>query len=320
MKCFGVWNAVFGAESAATGDDELADVISFGGDVVIGEKGQALVPFREFVAETGAEVAGRAFGAISAVGVDDLVDLLADIDDAGNFGPAGEVVFFLNRSWGVAKGDLLRKVVGAAGHPAGGLDGAGDCVVVGVFFIMGPGIPADYSVGFEGANEKDKAANDFIEGDVGHAMVVVIEVEVTLAAEDASDFGVIAFIAKDVFADGAGGAEARRVTHIVIGGADEVTGVALLNEFGDGAGGGERDVVGMSLDGEEDLALMGLASGGSFENGRSLLCEQRRGEEAREELAAAHGGIISIHGLGGRLLWILPNILPSCPLPLQVPT
>ena len=125
MEGFGVFDAVFFTEGAAAGDDEFADVVAFGGDVVVAEEGEALVAFGEVVAEAGAEVAGGAFGAVGAVGVDYLFDLIGDVDDAGDFGAAGEVVFVFDGLGGVAHGDLFGEIVGAAGHPGGGFDGAG---------------------------------------------------------------------------------------------------------------------------------------------------------------------------------------------------
>ncbi len=90
-------------------------------------------------------------------------------------------------------------------------------------------------------------------------MVVVVQIEVGFAAEDARDFIGVALVAEDVVADGAGGAEAGGIAHIVVGGAYEVAGVAFFDELGDGAGGHERNVIGVGLHGEEDFSLMGPA-------------------------------------------------------------
>ena len=294
MEGFGVGDTVLGAEGAGAGEDELADVVAVGGDVVVSEEGEALFALGEFLAEARAEVAGGSFGAVGAVSVDDFVDLAADVDDAGDLGTAGEIVFLLDGFGGVAEGDLFREIVGAAGHPAGRFDGAGGGVVVGVFFVVGPGVPADDGVGFEGADEEDEAADDFVEGDVGHAVVVVVEVEVAFAAEDAGDLGVVAFVAEYMFADGAGGAEARGISHIVIGCPYEVSGIALFDQLSYCTRGRERDIVGVGLDGEEDLAFVGLAGDRAFEKwaGGGLLSESAAGEESGDKTAPEHAGII----------------------------
>ena len=101
-------------------------------------------------------------------------------------------------------------------------------------------------------------------------MVVVVQIEVALAAEHARDLVVVPLVAEDVVADGAGRAEAGRIAHIVVGGADEVAGVAFFDQLGDGAGGHERNVVGVGLDGEQDLSLMGLAGIGALQRPRRV--------------------------------------------------
>ena len=99
----------------------------------------------------------------------------------------------------------------------------------------------------------------FVERDIAHAVVVVVQVEVAFAAENARHFGGVALVAEHVLADGAGRAEAGGIAHVVVGRADQVAGVALFDQLGDGARGEERDVVGVRLEREQDFSLVGLA-------------------------------------------------------------
>jgi hypothetical protein len=133
--------------------------------------------------------------------------------------------------------------------------------VVGILFIVSPRIPGNDGVHFQQADEEDQSPDELVEGDVAHAVVVVVEIEVALAAEDSGDFGVVAFIAKDVLADGACGAESRGVAHVVVGAADEVAGVALFDELGDGTCRKERDVVRVGLAGQQHFSFVRLAGG-----------------------------------------------------------
>ena len=51
-----------------------------------------------------------------------------------------------------------------------------------------------------------------------------------------------------------------RSSHIVVGHAHEITGVAFVEKFGDGPGSEYRDVIGVRLNGNQDLASMRLSS------------------------------------------------------------
>ncbi len=48
--------------------------------------------------------------------------------------------------------------------------------------------------------------------------------------------------------------------------ADQVAGVTLFDQLGDGAGGRERDVIGMRLEREQDFSLVGLARVGTLQH------------------------------------------------------
>lgn len=286
MEGFGILEAVAFAEFAVAGEDEFLDVVAVGGGIVVAEQGEFEIAFGEFGAEAGTVCAGRPFGDVGAVGFHLFIDDAGDVDDAGDFGAAGEVIL-VGDGVGLESGnELFGVVVGAAGHPASGFDGAGGHVMIGVFFVVGPGIPADDGVGLEGSDEEDEAAEEFIEGGAAHLMVAVVEIELVFEAEDRDEFGVVILVAEDVIADGAWGAESGGVAHVVVGGTDEVAGVSLFDEFGDGAGGTEGDIVGVRLDGEEDFAAMGHAGVGAFDDGLVLLgADDLGGERARDEFA-----------------------------------
>src|SRR4029078_6057467 len=55
-----------------------------------------------------------------------------------------------------------------------------------------------------------------------------------------------------------------RSSHIVVGHAHEITGVAFVEKFGDGTGSEYTYVVGVRLNGNQDLAGMRLSLGGPF--------------------------------------------------------
>ncbi len=145
--------------SRACGEVEFLDVVAVGGEVVVAEQGEALIAFGEFGAEAGAGVAAGSFGDVGANGVDALIDLAADVDDAGDFGTAREVVLVLDGFGFEPGGEVLGEIVGAAGHPTGGFDGFGDRVVIGVLLVVAPGVPADDGIGLHEADEEDEAAD-----------------------------------------------------------------------------------------------------------------------------------------------------------------
>ena len=97
VEGFGVFDAVFLAQLAAAGEDELLDVVAVGGHVVVAEERQLLAAAGQLGPQLRAVRAGRAFRAVGAIGVDHLIDDAADIDDAGDLGPAGVVVLVLHR-------------------------------------------------------------------------------------------------------------------------------------------------------------------------------------------------------------------------------
>ena len=78
---------------------------------------------------------------------------------------------------------------------------------------------------------------------------------------------VVAFIAERVFGDRPGRAEARGIAHIVIGGAHQVTGVALLDQLGHSARGQKRNIVRMRLECEQHLSLVRPAFGRALQDG-----------------------------------------------------
>lgn len=84
-------------------------------------------------------------------------------------------------------------------------------------------------------------------------------------------------VPKHVVADGSHRAQAGRIAHIIVSGADEVASIALFDQFDYRARRRERDIIGMSLKYEKYFPFMGLARGGAFKKnsagrrGRMLL-------------------------------------------------
>ena len=96
------------------------------------------------------------------------------------------------------------------------------------------------------------------------------------AAEDPRHLGVVALVAQHVVADGARrarGPAASPMSSLVA--PNQVSGVALFDQLGDRARGGERDVVGVGLDRQQYLAAVRLAGGGALQNARPAA--RRRG-------------------------------------------
>ena len=103
-------------------------------------------------------------------------------------------------------------------------------------------------------------------------MVVVVQVEVGFAAEDARDLVVVALVAEHVLADGAGRAEAGGIAHVVVGRADEVAGVAFFDQLGDRA---RRRRAGCRRSGpaaRAGLSLVGLARVGALQHNAGWGC------------------------------------------------
>jgi hypothetical protein len=91
-----------------------------------------------------------------------FVDLAADIHDACNLWPPREIIFVLHRFGREARGKLFRIVVRPSCHPAGRFHSTSEHVVIGVFFVMCPRIPADDGIDFEEADHEDYATNHLV--------------------------------------------------------------------------------------------------------------------------------------------------------------
>ena len=147
------------------------------------------------------------------------------------------------------------------------------------------------------ADQKNQAADHFVQRDISHAVVVIVQVEMVLAAEDPRHFGSVALVAEHVFADRPGRAESDGVAHIIVGRAHEISRVPFFDQLGDGTRGREWDVVGVRLNGEQHLALVRPAFRRTLEHHpsrgrrRGLLlgprqpAERARCHEARAEIA-----------------------------------
>ena len=169
--------------------------------------------------------------------------------------------------------------------------------VVGILLVVRPGVPADDRIDLQQPDQEDQPALQLVLRDVAHAVVAVVQVEDLLETQDARHLVVVALVAEHVLADGAGRPEPGGVAHVVVGRADQVAGVALLDELGDRAGGHERDVVGMGLDRQQHLALVRRARDHMLDRhvaglvlrwGRSRSQEDRASQHTGEELTSLH--------------------------------
>ena len=283
MERLGVLDAVLPSELAVAREHELLDVVAIGCRIVVAEQRQPQAALGQLRPQPRSVGSRRSLGHVGAVGVDFLVDHLADVDHARDLGPAREVILVGHGVRGQSGGELLGIVVRAAGDPAAGLDGAGRHVVVGILLVVRPGVPGHDGVHLQQADQEDQPAHQLVEGDAAHVMVVVVEIELTLEPEDRHELGVVPLVAEHVLADGAWRSESGRVAHVVVGRADQIAGVALLNELGDGSRRKERNVVGVCLHGEQHLAFVKRLCRRTLEDdaagrlGRLRSCEPRRG-------------------------------------------
>ena len=68
-------------------------------------------------------------------------------------------------------------------------------LMVRVFLIVCPRVPTNDGVGLDQADQKDEPADHLVQGHIAHAVVVVVQIEVVLAAQDARDLGIVALVA-----------------------------------------------------------------------------------------------------------------------------
>ena len=130
--------------------------------------------------------------------------------------------------------------------------------MVGIFLVVRPRVPADDCVRFNQPNNKNESAYQLVQRHIGHAVVAVIQVKVSLAAQHPRHLRRVAFVTEYILADRPRRTESGRIAHVVVRGADEVSRIALFNQFGDGARRLERDIVGMRLKREEHFAFVRL--------------------------------------------------------------
>ena len=144
-------------------------------------------------------------------------------------------------------------------------------VMIGVFLVMTPGVIAEDGINLQETEQEDQTADQFVARDVAHPVIVVIQIEVAVQTQHARLFRDLAFVAQNILPNRAGLPDV--VTHVVIGGADHVASKALLDQFCHRASTKERDIIGMRLDGCQNLTLMGQTGFGPFEirSGRRLL-------------------------------------------------
>src|SRR5438876_5043446 len=127
-------------------------------------------------------------------------------------------------------------------------------------------------------------------------MVAVIQVELALQTHDARELVGLPFVAEHVVADGAGLADV--VAHIVIGRADHVTGVTLLEELGDRSAAENWDVVGVRLDSCQNFALVRRPRERTLEGDAGRLAleleDGARRYDLTDEFTPLHVGILYV--------------------------
>src|SRR5690348_14848045 len=106
--------------------------------------------------------------------------------------------------------------------------------------------------------------------------------------------------------DATGGSEAWSITHVIVGSPQQVAGVPFPDQLGDNSSRHERNVVGVCLDREQHLALVGRPFGRAFEKrilGRllrpRLLCVQKgstaTGQACRKDVTTAREMSVWLH-------------------------
>src|SRR5207249_1978369 len=115
---------------------------------------------------------------------------------------------------------------------------------------------------------------------------------------------VVALVAENVFPDSTGRSKPSKVAHVIVGSANQVACIPLLDELGYRARGGEGDVVGMRLNRRQNLALVRCAHCRLLDEdvvGRGPLCcrcskphDSRPSEQAGEKVSSLHSGSLNI--------------------------
>ena len=122
-----------------------------------------------------------------------------------------------------------------------------------ILFAGAGRVKRDHGVGLEHSKQKDEPAADFRRRDLVHAMRAVVEIEHILEAQARRHLEVFLLVAQDVPGDGTARRTSRRC------GADQIAGIALVDELGAEAAGIIGQVLQMGVNGDENLALVGLS-------------------------------------------------------------
>ena len=157
--------------------------------------------------------------------------------------------------------------------------------MIGILFVVRPGVVTKHGVRLEQPEQEDQAANQLVPGYVAHAVIVVVEREIPREAEHAGLLGDLALIPQDVFTDRA--RLAHVIAHIIIRGSNHVARIAFLNQLGHRARRKQGDVIGMRLDRDENFAFVRRPRKWPLQNrcGRSRLRErgiELHGRQARQ--------------------------------------
>ena len=102
------------------------------------------------------------------------IDLPADIHHASNLRTPRKIILVLY-FLGLEPGrELLRVVVRPAGHPARRLQRTRQPVMIRILFVVSSRIPTDDSIRLDHTDDEDEPADQFVQRNVGHAVVTVV--------------------------------------------------------------------------------------------------------------------------------------------------
>src|SRR5579872_1496581 len=201
--------------------------------------------------------------------------------------PPREVVFLAHTVRLQPRLKVFRQIEPATRCPARRLDRLRRHIMIRVLLVMAPRVIAENGIDLQQPEQKYQTAPELCPADVVHAMVPVTEIENLLHANRLHERLGIALIRQHRLSK----AEAKGVLFIVAG-ANEISGVALVQKFGNGAERKDRAIIQMRGDESQHFTRVRRAGCGPLDNntggnGRMSLSRQRgRAEEASGDCLA----------------------------------
>ena len=141
---------------------------------------------------------------------------------------------------------MLRIVFGAARHPASPLDRLPCDDVIRILVILIVGIHGHDGIYLQPPEQKDQPRPQLNDGAIVHPVIAIVKGIDLLAAQRFAGLLIIRLVLHHSVSQ-------RSTGRLVIGQADQVRGVAFVNELRHGSTCKQRDVVGMGLDRRQDL-------------------------------------------------------------------